>query len=189
MIKGRSITYLLTLVVFAMVGLIFFLLGWNADSLLVAIRSTARTSLLLFSLAFTASSVNRLWPTTVSRWLLRNRRYIGVSFAVSLFTHLGLIITASLTYINQLFIALPPLPNVAMGIVTYAFIAFMALTSSNRAQAWFGIKRWQLLYRVGGHYIWFLFLLFYVGKTLSNPSFYAPFLIFCCGHYSAANRT
>jgi len=49
-----------------------------------AIRFTARTSMALFLLAFTASALYRFWPGRVTRWIRQNRRYLGVSFAGSL---------------------------------------------------------------------------------------------------------
>lgn len=35
-------------------------------------------------LAFAASSINVLAPSRFSRWLLRNRRYVGLSFAAGM---------------------------------------------------------------------------------------------------------
>src|SRR5262249_58625197 len=52
------------------------------------IRATARISVVLFTAAFAARSLAHVWPTAATRWMLVNRRYLGVSFAVSHFTHL-----------------------------------------------------------------------------------------------------
>ena len=49
----------------------------------MVIRFTARTSLLLFCLAFSAAALARLWPNAWTRWQRRNRRYLGVTFAAS----------------------------------------------------------------------------------------------------------
>src|SRR3979411_166262 len=56
---------------------------FEVDGVRMVIRFTARTSLLLFCLAFSAAALARLWPNAWTRWLRRNRRYLGVTFAAS----------------------------------------------------------------------------------------------------------
>lgn len=58
-----------------------------AEGARAAIRFTARTSLVLFLLAFTASALHRFWLCGVTVWLRRNRRYLGLSFAGSHLVH------------------------------------------------------------------------------------------------------
>src|SRR6185295_14952519 len=52
------------------------------------IRVTAFTSAVPFLLIFTASALHRLRRSAVSRWLMANRRYLGLSVAASHFWHL-----------------------------------------------------------------------------------------------------
>jgi methionine sulfoxide reductase heme-binding subunit len=59
--------------------------GVDEEGVRAIIRLTARTSVALFLLAFTASAAFRLWGGRLPRWLLVNRRYLGLSFAVSHF--------------------------------------------------------------------------------------------------------
>ena len=59
------------------------------------IRGTARTSLALLLVVFPASPLARLWPRPATRWLLRNRRYLGLSLAVSQGFHLVFIVSLS----------------------------------------------------------------------------------------------
>src|SRR5262245_15492669 len=86
-----------TLLLVFMVALILGIEGAGEDGLRTVIRATARTSVVLFVAAFTASSLRALWPVPVTRWLLTNRRYIGVSFAVSHFLHLLAILALDAT--------------------------------------------------------------------------------------------
>jgi hypothetical protein len=65
------------------VGSIFAVHGIDEAGVRVAIRATARTSCILFLCAFVASSLRRYWPSKPSGWLVKNRRYLGVSLAVS----------------------------------------------------------------------------------------------------------
>ena len=47
------------------------------------VRSTAQFGVVLFAFAFSASSLRTFWRTPFSAWLLKNRRYVGLSFAPS----------------------------------------------------------------------------------------------------------
>lgn len=53
--------------------------GFDVESLRLVIRATARTSLLLFLLAFTAGALIQLVSSEVTRWQISNRRYLGLS--------------------------------------------------------------------------------------------------------------
>src|SRR5215207_7659170 len=59
------------------------LLGSDAEGFRLLIRVTARSSFVLFLLAFTASAAARRWPGTFTRWQLANRRQLGLGFATS----------------------------------------------------------------------------------------------------------
>src|SRR5207247_2125659 len=63
------------------------------SELRVTLRVTALVSATFFLAAFTASAWRRLRPTPTTRWLLRNRRYLGLSFAAPPLVH-GLAILA-----------------------------------------------------------------------------------------------
>jgi sulfoxide reductase heme-binding subunit YedZ len=174
--EGWALTYWAAAIVILMSAPILFSLGWNDASFHVAIRATARTSFGLFFFAFTASSLYRLLPFKFTRWLLRNRRYIGVSFAVSHFVHLSLIATIALVFLSEQNAA-----QVIFGFPAYCFIMAMALTSSDRAQAWLGLDRWRLLHLVGGYYILLVFSLSFIIHALVEPVFYTPFIIAVIG--------
>src|SRR5215213_7594868 len=58
-------------------------LGSDSEGFRQLIRVTARSSFVLFVLAFTASAAARRWPSSATRWQLANRRQIGLGFAVS----------------------------------------------------------------------------------------------------------
>ena len=46
--------------------------GWDIEGMRVAIRATARTSLVLFALAFTAGAMVGLLPSDATRWQCRS---------------------------------------------------------------------------------------------------------------------
>src|ERR1700733_3795715 len=57
--------------------------GFEVDGVRMVVRYTARSSLLLFCLAFSAAALARLRPGPFTHWLLRNRCMFGLSFAFS----------------------------------------------------------------------------------------------------------
>ncbi|MDT8370690.1 MAG: hypothetical protein RQ783_01715 [Gammaproteobacteria bacterium] len=81
-ISQWRITGLVAIVLVIMSAISFGLIGFNEDAIRAMIRGTARTSVILFVLAFTASSIYSLLQTRSAKYLLQNRPYIGVSIAL-----------------------------------------------------------------------------------------------------------
>src|SRR5688572_22329353 len=92
------------------------------------IRATARSSFALFSLAFTASAAHHFWPNAWTRWQLRNRRQLGVSFALSHFVHLLAIMALGRIAPEELATEANAVTWIFGGLA-YVFIALMAATS------------------------------------------------------------
>jgi DMSO/TMAO reductase YedYZ heme-binding membrane subunit len=136
----------------------------------LAIRLTARTSLTLFLLAFTASALSRLCPVPFTRWLRANRRYIGVSFAISHLVHaVAIIALVQLDY--HLFRQITNIGAYIGGGLAYMFILLMTLTSFDRTMALIGRNIWISLHTIGMWYIWLSFSLNF-GKRIPGNSLY-----------------
>jgi methionine sulfoxide reductase heme-binding subunit len=147
--------------------------GGSVEGVRLIVRITARTSLLLFGLAFTASAMIRLLPSPFTRWQRTNRRQLGVSFAVSHLVHAAaLIALASLD--RPLFMSLTNPVSLVTGGLAYVFIIAMAATSFDRAAAMIGSRAWRLLHAAGAWYIWISFVVAY-GKRVPLSAFYWPF--------------
>lgn len=133
-----------------------------------AVRLTARTSALLFLMAFCADAMTTLWPSEFTRWMRANRRYIGLSFAASHTIHAytflslaGLSETLSRQVLHSDTVIVPS--------IGYFFIFALAVTSSNWAQAQLGMRWWRRLHFVGTHFLWLLFLLGFIKHTPEHP--------------------
>jgi hypothetical protein len=148
--------------------------GWDAEGVRLAIRATARTSLILFALAFTAAAMVELAPSEATRWQRRNRRYLGVSFAVSHFIHLAVILVLASSD-RVLFWKLTSVANIVLAGSAYLFIAAMVATSFDRTAAWLGPRKWRLLHLVGAWYVWISFAVA-VGKRVPLDPFYWPMM-------------
>ncbi len=127
--------------------------GWQ-----LAARYTVRVSFPLFLMAYLAGPLMVLWRSNASRWLMRNRRYIGLNFAIAHTVHLG----ALSSYFLYLGIA-PDATTLAGGGLAYALIFAMAATSNDWSVNKLG-PNWRRLHSVGLHYVWFIFLITYLGR-------------------------
>lgn len=56
-------------------------LGVEEEGVRTFVRVTARVAVSFFVVVFSASSLRRFWRTAATKWVLANRRYLGVSFA------------------------------------------------------------------------------------------------------------
>ena len=153
--------------------------GVNEESIRMLVRATARVSVTLFLLTFIATSLQRFVPGDTSAWLLRNRRYIGVSFAAVHAEHLALLGVLGVWYTHS-FVDRLNAGTVACGVLAYLFIAAMAATSSDAAVRAMGHRKWKLLHTVGAYYIWILFAQSYIPRAIKS-AFYWPFAIALVG--------
>lgn len=131
--------------------------GGDVDGIRLIVRLTARTSAVLFCLAFSAAALYALAPGPWTAWLRRNRRYLGLSFAGSHALH-ALAIAAYACTDPAMFRAYMNLFMYVFGGIGYTFILAMAATSFDRMAAAIGPRAWRILHTVGAWYIWLSFL-------------------------------
>ena len=153
--------------------------GFDEGAARMIIRFTARTSLLFFLLAFTASAMGSLWPSRPTRWQRRNRRYLGLAFAFSHAVHAVAIITLVRMGPAQAAEALTT-DMLIFGGVGYALIAAMAATSFDRTAAMLGPRAWRWLHLIGAHYLWIQFIVAF-GKRIPVMPGYAIFIALLAG--------
>lgn len=162
----------------ALVALSVWIAGmrqFEVDGVRMVIRFTARTSLLLFCLAFGAAALARLWPNAFTRWLRRNRRYVGVTFAASHGIH-AIAIAAFADMDPAGYAAATSIASYIFGGIGYAFIIAMTATSFDRTAKVLGANAWRRLHLIGGYYLLFQFMVSF-GKRIPDMPLYALFLI------------
>ena len=160
--------------VLAITGLAMATQPAGVPAIRLAIRLTARTSLLLFCTAFAASALAGWWRGPVTRAVLVYRRQIGLGFAFSHAMHLAAIVAFAQVDPVQFHTATNIITYVGGGL-GYLLIAAMAATSFDRSARWLGARRWRLLHGVGGYYVWIIFANSYGRRALHDP-FYRPML-------------
>jgi DMSO/TMAO reductase YedYZ heme-binding membrane subunit len=148
---------------------------FEVEGVRMVIRFTARTSLLFFCLAFSAAALALIWPNAWTRWLRRNRRYLGVTFAASHAIHAVAI--ACFAVMDPVgYAAATSTASYVFGGIGYAFIIAMAATSFDRTAAAIGARAWRMLHISGGYYLLFQFTVSF-GKRIPDMPLYVLFLI------------
>lgn len=145
----------------------------DIDGIRLLIRSTARTSLLFFLLAYTAQSLVMLWPSDGTRWIRHHRRQWGWLLVLSHAIH-AVAIGCLAFFSPDLFDELSPVGNRVTGGLAYVFIALMGATSFDRSAAWLGRKWWGYLHTWGSHYLWLSFLVAFGKRMPADPMYGLP---------------
>jgi DMSO/TMAO reductase YedYZ heme-binding membrane subunit len=159
----------MTLANAALAWAVFAVAGWDATGTELALRSTARVSLVYFLLAFVASPLDRLRPGRVGDTLLRYRRAIGVTFGLSMSIHVFCISRLFRLYAP----ATPPMVTLAdfyIGIPGLVLVASMTVTSLVSLRRRLGPLRWGRLHRAGLWFVWAVFFLCLVDSVHRKAS-------------------
>ncbi|HEX5793800.1 MAG TPA: hypothetical protein VFY01_11030 [Rheinheimera sp.] len=146
------------------------------DALRSAIRVTARTSFALFLLTFLASSLATLVPTGRSKALLRERRFLGLSFAFSHLVHGILILIYANMFPETFWNGRTAAANIP-GSVGYLFILLLAVTSFPVMVRLLGFSVWKLLHSTGSWVIAALFCYSFYKRIPLHPWYLIAFSI------------
>lgn len=117
-------------------------------------------SFLTFLIVYCASAAARLFPSTLTRAVIRRRRQWGLAFALAHGIHLG-----ALTHYMLLTGEQRPVAYwIATG-TAYVLTFLLALTSIDASMRLLG-RGWKRLHTVGVHYTWLIFLANYSIRLL-----------------------
>lgn len=118
------------------------------------IQVSVRSAVPLLYLAFAASSIQVLFPGDFGRWMLRNRKFLGLCFAAAmawqLFFILWMVTIHSDYYINEVYV----LRDAIEGVVGYVFLIAMTITSFQFGRKLINAKQWKLLHKTGIYFLW-----------------------------------
>jgi len=129
------------------------------QGLLTMIERAVRCALPFFLVAFSASSLAVLFPGPFTRWLLANRRYIGLTFAVGMLWHFSFI--ALLQYREH---AITFSLVIALDLIGATFLVAMTVTSFPRLSRWLSRAGWRRLHKTGVYVIWGLATYIYLQR-------------------------
>lgn len=145
--------------------------GLNEEAVRLNIRLTAATSYILLIGAFVARPWYQLSHLAGARALLRHRRQIGISVAISHSFHLLMIFLLNWVLYDGDISLHSSLADLGPGIVVYVILYLMAVTSNAYSQQLLG-KTWKTLHTAGIYSLMLAFTGAYTGKALEAGGFY-----------------
>ena len=105
-------------------------------------------------LVVAASAAPVLFPGAFSKWLLRNRKFIGFCFAVAMAWQGAFIFMMSMFHRGYYFEEVFYLRDELEGSTGYIFLAAMVLTSFRFGRKYLNNEQWKLLHRSGVYFLW-----------------------------------
>ena len=168
--QGWNLVKNSAIIIISLLILILIFHGINEQSMRIAIRLTARISCILFLLAFSASSLRRIKSNKLTQWLLRNRRYLGLSMAVSHGFHAIAIIGVAMLSTGEI------LRDNHGGNLGYFFIIAMTISSFSYPASFLGNRGWKILHTVGMYYLWLVFIVSFSKRLTESIVIYLPFV-------------
>ncbi len=155
MINGWNLFWLITTPISVVIVLTMTRLDLSgAEGVSSLIQLSVRFAVPWLYLVFAASAIQVIFPGLFSRWLLRNRKYIGLCLAVAMAWQLFFILwlTGVHTdyYVNEVYV----LSDVVEGVIGYALLTAMVLTSFEFGRSRLTSKQWKLLHRSGIYWLW-----------------------------------
>ncbi len=174
--NGWRLFILITLI---SIGLMLYYplsLGYTEDSLRIIIRLSARIAGVLFAMSFAASAVQYFIRGFIGFWLLANRRYLGLSFALIHTIHLILLYLLQRDF-HPVFEQAATISLVGGGLA-YLALVLMSITSFELMRSWLTRDQWRWLHTIGGYWIWYIFIRSYMKRALTEVEYYPLFILF-----------
>ena len=117
------------------------------------------------------SSIQILFPGPLSMWLMRNRKYIGLCFAVAMAWQGLFIFIMSYFFHDYYYADVYLFRDEIEGSIGYIFLPAMVVTSFNFGRQYLNSKQWKLLHKSGIYFLWaYPFSLYWWGLSYyENP--------------------
>lgn len=141
------------------ISLVMVIAMWEGDlstgpGVSSMIQLSVRLAVPCLYVAFAASSVHALFSSDLSAWMLRNRKYFGLSFAVAMGWQalfiLWMVGIYTDYYTNEVYL----LGDVIEGLAGYVFLIPMTITSFRPGRRLISRKQWRWLHKIGIYYLW-----------------------------------
>jgi len=105
-------------------------------------------------LVVAASSVQVLFPGPFPLWLLRNRKYVGMCFAVAMAWQGAFIFMISIFFRDYYYENIYLLRDELEGTVGYIFLSAMVVTSFDFGRKHLSPQQWKLLHKSSIYFLW-----------------------------------
>jgi len=125
--------------------------GWSLFALIAIPMCIAAGTAII---AFAASSLAVVFPGSFSRWLLRNRRIIGLCFATGMAWQLFFILWMVIGYWDYYIEEAYSYFDLAEQLPGYLLLIAMTVTSFRFGRSKLTERQWKILHKGGIYFIW-----------------------------------
>ena len=140
------------------------------ESIVQLIRLSVRFASPWIFIAFSTSALVLLYPGSVSKWLLRNRRYTGLSFAAGFVWQAVFIVVLFTLYPAYYWDELHKTSDLVGRSASYVFLFALTLTSFFPVRQRLSPAQWHWLHLIGIWYFWVAIWGSYAAQALSQNS-------------------
>ena len=125
------------------------------------LRISGRAGLLLLFITFCSAPIHRHFKSAWSSYLIKNRRYYGISTGIVMWFHLLVMLSLYYTAPGWLASNVPWLIFL-LGCITTMFLGVLALSSNKYSQKKLGIKKWKKTHLIGSYIATLSFIVGYI---------------------------
>ena len=125
------------------------------------IQMSVRCAVPLLYLAFATSAMKVLFPGKFTAWLLRNRRSVGISYAVAMAWQLFFILWMWMSHWEYYTVEIYALEDILFQVTGYLFIFAMTISSFFSIRRMMNLLTWRALHKTGIYFLWFTVVITY----------------------------
>ena len=169
LLNGWPLFFLIAAVTFAAMVTAYLVIGADSPEAAISlIRLSVQFASPWVFLAFIARPMTQLFPGNLSKWLLRNRRYLGLSFAAGFgwqAVFIGVLLALHNAYYweemhNDI--------DLLLRMASYVFLVALTITSFYPVRRKMRPEHWRWLHLVGIWYFWAAIWASYAPMALSS---------------------
>ena len=170
-LNGWPLFYLVAAPTFAVIGAGLVITGISSPEATVSlIRLSVQLASPWIFLAFVARPLVQLNPGSFSKWLLRNRRYLGLSFAAGFAGQAVFIAVLLALYPDYYWQQLHNTADLVLRMLSYLLLLALTITSFYPVRRAMRPNSWRALHLVGTWYFWAAIWVSYAGVLLSGDT-------------------
>ncbi|MEM7433201.1 MAG: hypothetical protein AAF351_14870 [Pseudomonadota bacterium] len=115
---------------------------------------SVRFAVPIIFLVVATSALQYLTPSALTRWLMRNRKYIGLCFAVAMAWQGFFIFLMSSFHSDYYYDEIFYFRDELEGSTGYLFLTAMVITSFRWGRKWLNPQQWRLIHLSGLYFLW-----------------------------------
>ncbi len=154
-LNGWPLYYLVAVFTFAAIGVGLLITGISTPEATVSmIRLSVQLASPWIFLAFVARPLAQLYPGNLSKWLLRNRRYMGLCFAAGFAWQAVFIAVLLALYPDYYWQVLHNTTDLVLRMLSYLLLLALTITSFYPVRRAMQPHSWRMLHLAGIWYFW-----------------------------------